>query len=185
MFSLLLLKCIDFLLKRFAPSILLSQMHRRHGVLDDRNPEKFASSYPLQFWSQDPSGFVGVSSVPFLFWSRPQERPMTAREFASIVHNCLQIIFTSFCISFFSPCNVVVHWQWRWSCLWSAQVHTVGLSLDFESSRGGLNVVIPREYFPLELRRHTIDSIHILEVIASRIPFNFAPSRSQVGSSPQ
>ena len=26
---------------------------------------------------------------------------------------------------------------WRWSSLWSAPVHTVGLSFDFESSRGG------------------------------------------------
>ena len=30
------------------------------------------------------------------------------------------------------------------------------------------------EYFPLELRRHTIDSIRILEVIVFRIPLNFA-----------
>ena len=34
--------------------------------------------------------------------------------------------------------------------------------------------MIPGEYFPLELRRRAVDSIHILEVIGFRIPFNFA-----------
>ena len=29
------------------------------------------------------------------------------------------------------------------------------------------------EYFPLEFRRHAVDSIHIFEVIVFRIPFNF------------
>ena len=47
---------------------------------------------------------------------------------------------------------------WRWSCLWSSQAHTVNLSLDFESSRGGPTLW----YFPIELRRHSVDSIHIL-----------------------
>ena len=37
------------------------------------------------------------------------------------------------------------------------------------------------EYFPLELRRHPVDSIHILEVIVFRIPFNFAlPGRNRI-----
>ena len=34
--------------------------------------------------------------------------------------------------------------------------------------------MIPGNIFPLELRRHIVDSIHILEVIVFRIPFNFA-----------
>ena len=34
--------------------------------------------------------------------------------------------------------------------------------------------MIPGSIFPLELRRHTVDSIHILEVTVFRIPFNFA-----------
>ena len=37
------------------------------------------------------------------------------------------------------------------------------------------------EYFPLELRRHAVDSIHILEVIVFRIPFDFAlPGRNRI-----
>ena len=37
------------------------------------------------------------------------------------------------------------------------------------------------EYFPLELRRHAVDSIHILEVIVFRIPFNVAlPGRNWI-----
>ena len=37
------------------------------------------------------------------------------------------------------------------------------------------------EHLPLELRGHTVDSIHILEVIVFRIPFNFAlPDRNRI-----
>ena len=39
-----------------------------------------------------------------------KKRPMIAREFTSIIRNCLWIIFTPFCISF-SPIQVVVHWH--------------------------------------------------------------------------
>ena len=36
------------------------------------------------------------------------------------------------------------------------------------------------EYFQLELRRHAVDSIHFLEGIVFRIPFNFAlPGRNE------
>ena len=51
--------------------------------------------------------------------------------------------------------------------------------LDFESSREA-NRRDSCEYVLLELRRHAVDSIHILEVIVFRIPFNFAvPSRNR------
>ena len=39
--------------------------------------------------------------------------------------------------------------------------------------------MIPQNNFPLELRRHTVDSIHILKVIVFRTPFNFCSSRLQ------
>ena len=54
---------------------------------------------------------VGVSSVPLLFLSRTQERPMTARKSSSIIRNCLWIVFTSFFVSCDSPFNVAVHWH--------------------------------------------------------------------------
>ena len=41
--------------------------------------------------------------------------------------------------------------------------------------------MIPGKYFPLELRRHSVNSIHILEVIVFRITLNFAlPSRNGI-----
>ena len=41
--------------------------------------------------------------------------------------------------------------------------------------------MIPGNIFHSKLRRHTVDSIHILEVIILRIPFNFVlPSRNRI-----
>ena len=47
--------------------------------------------------------------------------------------NCVHIFLL------FLVCPIQCHCTltWRWSCLGSAQVHTLDLSLDFESSRGG------------------------------------------------
>ena len=53
--------------------------------------------------SRDSSGFC-AGSARFFFWSRLQERPMTAMEFASIFRNCLWIVhtlnFVSLCIPY-------------------------------------------------------------------------------------
>ena len=76
-------------------------------------------------------GFVSVSSVPLLFWSRPQERPMIASESASIIRNCLVNCIHIFLRFLLLTIQCRCALTWRWSCLWSAQVHTIGLSLDF------------------------------------------------------
>ena len=44
--------------------------------------------------------------------------------------------------------------------------------------------MIPGNIFPLELRRHSIGSNHILEVIVSRIPIYFLLFQVAMGSPP-
>ena len=94
------LKCIDF----FPPSLLRNSPLSK--ALEARNigwphPEKFIIICSAVL-SQDPLGLPEKCSLPLLFWSKPQERPMTAREFTSIIRNCLWIVFTLFFVSFFS-----------------------------------------------------------------------------------
>ena len=145
MFSSLPLKCIDF----FPPPLLrnspLSKALKARNIRWSES-EKFniifcCHSIPGSV------GFVGVGSVPFLFWARIQERPMPARELTRIFRNSLWVVFKSFCISFFSPCKCRCTLTWRWSCLRSAQVHTVGLSLDFWIFSKRPNVVVPKSTF--------------------------------------
>ena len=123
MFSWQPLRCIDFL-----PPPLL-----RNSPLKGTRGTKYWMTESWEICHH----FLCVGSVPFLFWSRGLERPMTARESVSIIRNCLRIVFTSFFVSFCSPIQCRWTLTWRWSCLWSAKVYTVSLSLDSESSRGG------------------------------------------------
>ena len=58
--------------------IFLSQRHWKHGKLDDRNLRNLPS-YSLQIDSIIRRVYQSKFRVPFLFWSRPQERPTTAR----------------------------------------------------------------------------------------------------------
>ena len=83
--------------------------------------------------------------------------------------NCIHTFLCFLVLSTQCRCTLT----WSWSCLWSAQVHTVGLSLDFESSRGGSTLWCDsREYFPLELRRLAVNAIQILHMIILQIPPN-------------
>ena len=53
--------------------------------------------------------FVSVSSIQLLFKSRPQKRPMSQREFSSIISNIKRIRNANFSVSLFAPFTVVVH----------------------------------------------------------------------------
>ena len=62
--------------------------------------------------SQLPSGLS--EQVPYNFFSDPgpkKDQPTTAKKSASVPRNCDRILHTSFCVSFFTPYNVVVHWH--------------------------------------------------------------------------
>ena len=84
--------------------ILLSQWHWKHEILDDQILRNLPS-YSLQIESM----ICWVCQCKFRTIS--QERPMTARESASIIRNYLWFVFTSFIVAFRSPFNVVVHWH--------------------------------------------------------------------------
>ena len=75
---------------------------------------------------------VSASSVPLLFWSRPDRAGIYEHSPQPSV-NCIHIFRYFLLLPIQCRCTLT----WRWSCLWRAQVHTLGLSLDFESSRGG------------------------------------------------
>ena len=53
--------------------------------------------------------FVSVSSIPLLFKSRPQKRPLPQREFSSIISNSKRIRNANFSVSLFAPFTVVIH----------------------------------------------------------------------------
>ena len=66
----------------------------------------FCSSVPISVW------FIRTNLVPFLFWSRSQEWPTTARKPVSTLRNFNRILNTFFCVSVFSPYNVIkIHWD--------------------------------------------------------------------------
>ena len=87
-------------------------------------------------------------------------------------------MFTYFCISFFSPRNVVVHEDDPVCDVlrFTLQVSHQTLNLLEEAQRCD-----SWECFPLELRWHTVDSIHILELNVFRISLDFSlPGRNWV-----
>ena len=66
-----------------------------------------------------------MGSVPFLLRARPQKRPTSERESASTIRNYNWIVLTLFCVSSFSPYNVIVYWhkddtsfELLWFTLW-------------------------------------------------------------------
>ena len=125
---------------------------------------------------------VTVSSVPLLFWSRLQERPMTAKESASIIRNCLWVVFTSFFVSFCSPFNVVVHWHEDDPvCECSGSRCRSLIRLWIFSRRS--NVVIPGNTFHSNSVGMPPIRFISLKWLFFRIPFNFAlPSRNRITS---
>ena len=88
------------------------------------------SSVPRSIW------FAIVSSVPLLFRSRPQERPMTARESFSILLKFSLNYFHIIHHFLLHPIQCRYTLTWRWSCLWSSLVHTAILPSSVESDWG-------------------------------------------------
>ena len=104
------------------------------------------------------TGFVYVSSVPFLFGWRHKKRPMRLREFSSIIRNITRIRNTIFPGALFSPFNVVIHWHEYYPSL-----EVLRFTLYF--SHPGLNLGEDLqcsescEILPLELHQLSIESI--------------------------
>ena len=65
----------------------------------------FSSFVPISVW------FTRIGSAPVLLWSRSEKWPTFQQESASTVRYCHRIRNTFFCVSSFSPYNVVVHWH--------------------------------------------------------------------------
>ena len=105
--------------------------------------------------------FVGVSSVPLLFWSTSQEWPMTARKSATFLY-----------ISLCSPYNVVEHWMNMILPLNCSGLHCCSFMNCWICLRRP-NVVNPGN-FPLELNRFCINTIQIFQMIILKIPHNFS-----------
>ena len=77
----------------------------RISAFNEINHHNTNDIIPFSIW------FENVSAVPLLFWSRPRKRPMSLRNFSSIICNHKRIRNTGFSVSFFSPYNVVMHWH--------------------------------------------------------------------------
>ena len=89
-------------------------------------------------------GFAYVSSVIFLFWSRPRKGPMPLCEFASIIRNIKRIRNTIFSIalsslsmSFYIDMKMILLWQCSGSHLMSVIIISASIS----------NVVNPKKIF--------------------------------------
>ena len=81
--------------------------------------------------------FLDVSTVPLLFPSGSQDRPMCSLKPASVVSYSMSICNTGFSSSllYSNQCHCTL--TWRWSFLWIAQVHTATQRPSFcESLRG-------------------------------------------------
>ena len=154
MFSLLPLKCIDFVPSPLLFNSLLSQaMGARNIGWPDS--EKFIIICSAVV--PDPSDLP--IQVPYHISSDPDPKKTNDREeicehFPQLPVNCVHIVLCFLLHPKQCRCTLT----WRWSCLWSARVHTVDLSSEFESSRRGPKLWF-LGIFPLELRRHTVNAI--------------------------
>ena len=149
MFSWQPLKCI--LLLCFV--ILLSQRHWRHKILDDWILRNLPS-----YFQQIDSMISHVCQCKFRTTSLLIQAPRKTNDREGICELNLQLsvtwIHTFLCfllLSILCRCTLT----WRWSCLWSPQVYADCKSLIrlWIFSRRP-TVVIPWNFFPLELRRH-------------------------------
>ena len=133
------------------------------------------ASFPQKFCSNS-IRLTRISSAHFLFWSRSQEWPMTARKSASIIRNFVKSTSTFLCLFFFSPYNVVEHWHeddLAFELLWvTLSLFHKFLNLFEEAKR-----CESWEYFPLELHRLYINSIHILQMSVLKNTTQFYPSK--------
>ena len=131
-----------------------------------------------------------VSSVPSLFWSGPQERPMTAKKIFERIRQLLLNFFHI--ILHFRSHPVQWRWtlRWRWSCLWNPLNHTV-IRPSFSESHWGwsLSWILGRSSTRTPWVFHQFDSVrcnwfpNTTEFVSSRtqqdrVPFspNTAPS---------
>ena len=114
---------------------------------------------------------VCVSSVPFLFWSKPKKRPMTVREpFRTFCYN-FGITNTHFFDSFLSPHNVVLHWHednssWECSSHWCSVIMFLDLGENLQCCESWEN-------FHLKLHRPSVDSIQFSTLGWIRKPIDF------------
>ena len=123
------MKCTDFLLPALLRNSPLTR-HWRHEMLDDQILVSLPP-FSLQIDSMIRRVCQCKFRTIFLLIQAPRkthDREGICELNSQLSENCIHIFLCMQC-----HCTMT----WRWSSHWSAQVHTVGLSLDFESSRGG------------------------------------------------
>ena len=114
--------------------VLLSQRHWRHEILCDwilRNSPSFVLQLCPKIRRVCQCKFRIIS---FLIQAprKTNDREGIYEQNSQLSVNCIHIFLEFLLLHIQCHCTLA----WSWSCLRSSQVHTVGLSLDFESSQG-------------------------------------------------
>ena len=130
MFSSLPFKCIDF----FPPPYASQLLPQRPEILDDRilsNVQSFSVQFEPMIRRVFHRGFHTISLL-IQAPRKTNDREGICEHNSQLSLNCTHIFLCFLLLATHCHCTLT----WKWSCHWIAQVHTVGLTLDFESLRG-------------------------------------------------